>query len=154
VFRIAGILVALCAGLFLAARFPISHQCATAVRLSAHNVDSGLNYATIQEAINATQTVDGNTITVDAGTYYEHVIVDKRLKLVGAGQGLTIVDGNGTGSVISVSASDSRVSGFTVQNGLWGVCLDHVQDASVDNNIVLSCSSFGGRGINVWGSSD
>ena len=153
-FRMARILIALCAGLFLAARFPISYPYATAVQLPVHNIDSGLDYATIQEAINATQTVDGNTITVDAGTYYEHVAVNKRLKLVGAGQDLTIVDGNGTGSVISVSVGNSRISGFTVQNGLWGVDLDHIQNASVDNNTVLSCFSSGGRGIFVWGSLD
>jgi parallel beta-helix repeat protein len=150
----ARVLVALCAGLFLAARFPISYSYAASVQLRVHNIDSKLDYATIQEAINATQTVDGNTIVVDAGTYYEHVIVNKRLKLVGAGQGLTIVNGNGTGTVISVSVDDSRISGFTVQNGLWGVNLNHVQNASVENNTVLNCSISGGRGIFVWGSLD
>ena len=153
-FGMGGILIALCAGLFLVGRFPISYPCATAVQLPVHNIDSGLDYATIQEAINATQTVDGNTVTVDAGTYYEHVAVNKRLKLVGASRDLTIVDGNGTGSVISVGVGGSRISGFTVQNGLWGVNLDHIQNASVDNSTVLSCSSSGGRGIFVWGSSD
>ena len=32
--------------------------------LTVHNVDTGLDYATIQEAINAPETLDGHTILV------------------------------------------------------------------------------------------
>jgi parallel beta-helix repeat protein len=151
VLRMAMVLAVLCA-VVLAVRVPVSYSYAASVQLRVHNIDSKLDYSSIQEAINATQTVDGNTIVVDSGTYFEHVIMNKRLKLVGAGQGLTIVDGNGTGTVISVNVDNSRISGFTLQNGLWGVNLNHVQNATVENNTVLNCSISGGRGIFVWGS--
>ncbi|MCZ2809141.1 MAG: pectinesterase family protein, partial [Candidatus Bathyarchaeota archaeon] len=51
------------------------------------------NYATIQEAINNAN--EGDTIFVRAGTYYEHVVVDKALSLVGENKHNTIIDGSG-----------------------------------------------------------
>lgn len=81
-----------------------------------HNLDTGLNYATIQEAVDANQTVNGQRIGVDSGTYYEHVNIYKSLTLVGEERDLTIVDGNGTGSVIQISAGNVSVFNFTVRN--------------------------------------
>jgi hypothetical protein len=40
-----------------------------------HNINTGLNYCSIQAAIDAAPTVNGHTITVDAGTYNEQVKV-------------------------------------------------------------------------------
>ena len=39
------------------------------------------NYTTVQEAIDAAN--DGDTVYVFGGTYYENVIVNKRLSLIG-----------------------------------------------------------------------
>jgi hypothetical protein len=58
------------------------------VRLSSiardrvHNIDTGVNYGTIQEAIDAPETLNNHTIHVDAGTYYDTIVVDKSLNLV------------------------------------------------------------------------
>ena len=48
-----------------------------------HNVDTGEYFTTIQAAIDDSDTVDGHTIEVSAGTYFEHVIFDKNLTLKG-----------------------------------------------------------------------
>jgi len=56
---------------------------ATSSTYPVHNLDTHLNYTTIQEAIDAPETMKGDTIEVDAGTYYEHVIVDQSITLVG-----------------------------------------------------------------------
>lgn len=124
---------------------------ASALDLPVHNIDTDSDYATIQEAIDAPETSDGHTIRVDAGIYYEHVIVNKAVKLIGAGQGVTRIDGNGTGYVISLNAHRVEISDFTIQNGERGINLDHIQNASVYNNIILNCSY---RGIFVWGCSN
>jgi len=69
----------------------------------------------IQWAIdNAT---DGDTIFVEAGTYYEKVFVNKQLTIVGENRRITVIDGGGRGQVIISNASDVEIRGFTVQNG-------------------------------------
>ena len=57
-----------------------------------HNLNTSLNYTTIQDAINAPETLDGHTIFVEEGKYYEHVIVNKSLSLVGENIRTTIID--------------------------------------------------------------
>jgi len=85
-----------------------------------HNINTGLDYATIQEAIDAPETLDGHTIRVDAGTYYEHMTVDKSVSLVGESRQNTIVDGGGDGRIFEI-LSNVRISEFTIQNGHAGV---------------------------------
>jgi len=51
--------------------------------LPVANTTDGIYFATIQEAINASTTVDGEVIEVCAGTYAEHVVIDKALDIRG-----------------------------------------------------------------------
>jgi parallel beta-helix repeat protein len=81
-----------------------------------HNTSTGLNYTTIQEAIDANETLDGQTIFVDSGTYYEHVTLNKSISLVGEDSGTTILDGSMSGTVIAVWADFVTIRGFKVQN--------------------------------------
>jgi len=86
--------------------------------------DGPADFHAIQEAIDAASA--GDTIFVRAGTYYEHVIVkENRVSLSGENRSTTIVDGSGTGAVIQVStlADNVSISGFTVQNGYYGIYL-------------------------------
>ena len=84
--------------------------------LLVHNLNTGLNYTTIQEAIDANETVNGQTIRVDSGTYYENVNIYKSITLVGEDRDSTIIDGKGTGSVIQIGASNVSILNFTVRN--------------------------------------
>ena len=88
--------------------------------LPVHNLSTGLNYSSIQDAINANETLDGQTIFVDAGTYYESVVVNKSISLIGAGNGSTIIDANGTGNAVDIS-NNVTLGGFTLRNGGDGV---------------------------------
>lgn len=77
------------------------------------------NYSTIQEAINAADPDD--VIHVKGGPpYYEHVVVNKSLSLIG--EDGPIIDGSGVGTVVNVTASFVNITGFTIQNGGpdWG----------------------------------
>ena len=78
--------------------------------------DLGADFQAIQEAINAAS--DGELIYVYSGIYYEHLIVDKSLTLVGEEKLSTIIDGNETGTVIKVVAKNVAISRFTIQNSL------------------------------------
>lgn len=83
------------------------------------NLDTGLEYATIQEAIDAPETLDGHTIFVGEGTYYEHLVVNKSLSLVGENMSTTVIDGNYTGNPVAIGASHVNVTGFTVQKATY-----------------------------------
>ena len=68
--------------------------------------DGTADFTVIQEAVdNAT---DGDTIFVCSGIYYEHIIIfNKTLSLIGENRDQTIIDGNETGTVISISAANN-----------------------------------------------
>lgn len=53
--------------------------------------DGPADFHTIQEAINAAS--DGDTVLVRNGTYYEHVMINRTLQLVGENRYSTIIDG-------------------------------------------------------------
>jgi len=94
-------------------RYPLMHPWSS---LPVHNINTGLGYATIQEAINAPETLDGHTIFVGAGTYYEHIVVNKTLSIVGEIRDNTFIDASGTGTAFTVTQNDVTITGFTIQN--------------------------------------
>ena len=71
------------------------------------------NYQKIQWAIDNASA--GSTIFVSSGVYYEHLIIDKALTLKGENRE-SIIDGNGTGNVVTVTANNVSISGFAIQN--------------------------------------
>ena len=95
------------------------------------------DYPTIQEAINHADA--GDTVFVRNGTYYEHVCVNKTVSIAGQDRNTTTIDGNQTGTVVTVTADNVNISGFTVQNGEAGL------DLAGDGNTVTS-SMFSSNG--------
>jgi parallel beta-helix repeat protein len=103
------------------------------------------DYPTIQEAINHAK--DGDTIVVKAGTYHEHVTVNKTVSLLGEDKATTIIDGNGKG-VVYVNNDYVHISGFTIKNaGSRGGSYNGLHIASnsntISNNIITSNSYHG-----------
>jgi parallel beta-helix repeat protein len=98
-----------------------------------HNVNTGLNYGTIQEAIDANTTLNGHTIIVKPGIFHEHIVVRKAVILEGDGEQSTILDGDGNGTVISIRSS-AVVEGFTIQNGSIGIELDSSNNGRISND--------------------
>jgi len=116
--------------------YPLMHPWST---LPVHNINTGLGYATIQEAINAPETLDGHTIFVEAGTYYENVIVNKTVSLIGENRDTTIIDGGGTGNVVYVEATEVNIRAFTIQHGTGGV-VNWGGFAIISNNTITQCN--------------
>ncbi len=111
------------------------------------------NYTTIQSAINSAS--DGDTIYIYNGTYYEHVTINKALTLNGEYVEDIIIDGNGIGDVIVISADGVTISNVTITNSG-----SKLQDAGIEvsssNNTITRCiiKSNLGTGVNLSDSSN
>jgi len=71
------------------------------------------NYTTIHEAIAATS--PNGIIIAYPGEYHENIVLDKPLELHGSGQNTTIINGSGTGNVITVTADGVVLQDLTVR---------------------------------------
>jgi parallel beta-helix repeat protein len=114
---------------------------------SVLNANTNLTYLTMQSAINAPETSNGHTILVEAGTYNEHITVNKTLSLIGENQTTTIIDGEGTGTVLTINTDNVSVAGFTIRNGGidyppygndCGVLLDHCVGSNISHNAITN----------------
>jgi parallel beta-helix repeat protein len=106
------------------------------------------NYPTIQKAIDAAE--EGETILVKAGTYREHVVVNKALSLVGENKHDTIIDGSGIGTVVRLATNNITLSNFTIQNGELGIWFLRSSNSILTGNI----ASNNHYGIYLYSSSN
>ncbi|MHC3129289.1 MAG: right-handed parallel beta-helix repeat-containing protein [Candidatus Bathyarchaeota archaeon] len=91
------------------------------------NLNSSLGYLTIQEAINSGYTFGGHVISVKAGIYYENLVVNKSVALIGEDRKTTIIDGGNVGTAVTITGRESEwginfvtgvnMTGFTIRNG-------------------------------------
>jgi len=99
--------------------------------------DGPADFRTIQEAINAAS--PGDTIQVTDGRYYEHVVVNKTVSLIGEDKNTTIIDGRSVGTVVSIVTSNVVIRNFTILNsakdsGFFGVAIYYENNATIENN--------------------
>jgi len=110
-----------------------------------HNVDTGEDFYTIQDAIDDSNTTTGHTITVARGTYNENVNVTKRLTIrsTSGNPADTIVNAtNSSAHVFNVTADWVNITGFTVENAtadyMAGIHLDSVQHCHISSNHAIN----------------
>jgi parallel beta-helix repeat protein len=97
------------------------------------------DFDNIQEAVNNASS--GDTVFVHIGTYYEHVVINKTITLVGEDNNFTIIDGYETDNVIYIRANNVTVKSFTVRkSGMYpysGIFIDHSTGNVIINNKVI-----------------
>ena len=106
-----------------------------------HNLNTGLNYTTIQEAINANETINKHTILVEAGSYDERITINKSISLIGQNRTDTLLNTKEYfwGTSINVTCDDAEVADFsfplTFLTKIWvGPC----SNVTIRNNIIRS----------------
>jgi parallel beta-helix repeat protein len=124
---------------------------------TVHNINTTFNYDTIQTAIDAQETMARHKIIVDQGVYLENVVVNKAIMLIGSDKYSTVIDGNGTGIVVSITQDNVSLTGFTIKGGGSvngvdaGVSLENTKNCSILNNIVRDNNFFGITILNSQG---
>jgi len=95
------------------------------------------DYSTIQAAIDAAH--KGDIIQVSNGTYYENVIINQEIKLIGENKTTTIIDCQQYGDVIRVDVDSVTITGFTIRNGDNGIrVLSTIGSVNITDNIIAN----------------
>jgi len=112
------------------------------------------DYPTIQEAIDNAYIHSKDTIFVHKRTYYENIIVYKSVSLLGEDRDLTIIDGGGNRSVISVAASNVTIKGFTIRNSGSAYSDSGIYISSSGNNVSNNTITNNTRGVRLYSCSN
>ncbi len=112
------------------------------------------NYSKIQDAINAAK--DGDIIFVydDSSPYYENLIINKSISLIGENKETTIIDGNKEGDVVKILSDEVKISGFTIRNSKEeyesaGIVIYNADNIIIEDNII---TGNGDQGIRIYSS--
>lgn len=133
------------------------------------------NYTIIQKAVNNAS--DGDTIYVYSGFFYENIVINKSIALIGEKKHTTIIDGGIKDTVIEIISDEVTITGFTIQssslvfpkaginissssviitdnlihNNYYGITLFHASNSTISDNII---SDDDHCGIYMSGSKD
>jgi YVTN family beta-propeller protein len=120
---------------------------------------SGSDSSNCQSLATACQTIahalnlatNGNTINIAPGAYHELLTIGKQVILIGAGVGQTILDGQKSGTVLTLNSAVS-LSGVSVQNGAGtgvggGILLQPGSSLNLTNVAVTGSTATDGGGI-------
>lgn len=96
------------------------------------------DYQTIQEAINSANT--GDTVFVKKGIYFENLVVNKTILLIGEEKETTVINGNKTEDAIYITAHGVVISNFTIRSARYGIFLDGSAGNTISSNVITSNS--------------
>lgn len=105
------------------------------------------NFNSVASAVTAA--VANDTIQVAAGIYTQKVVLNKALNLVGVGATETTLNGGNSGKVVTITASNVKLSGFTITGSGatpladFGVYLQGVSGCVVENCTVSDNNGVG-----------
>ena len=98
------------------------------------------NFSSIQEAINDAE--NGSTIYVPSDVYYERIVINKTISLIGENVSTTIIDGSNGGTIVNIIVDNVTIAGFTIQNSGWGwykngICVYRSDNCEIKSNFLL-----------------
>ncbi len=92
------------------------------------------HFDNIQDGVDAVNT--SGTVNIYRGTYYENVIIERSMTLIGENEKTTFIDGDSAGSVLSILNSIVSISGLKVQNS--GSGLNHAGIYVESSKVILT----------------
>ena len=101
--------------------------------------DAPADFHTIQEAINTAY--DKDTIFVNNGTYYENVVVNKTVALIGETMDITFIHGSHV--AISIISDNVRLSGFTIRDSSHAINISSAKNVTISNNLIANLTYDG-----------
>jgi nitrous oxidase accessory protein len=113
------------------------------------------NYTRIQDAIDNTS--DGDSIFVFHGIYYENVVINITINLIGENRNTTIIDGKKNSHVIVLGADNIKISDFTIRNcstfphEYTPEILVFSSNNTISNNVILTDEDALNYGITIVG---
>jgi len=113
------------------------------------------NYSKIQDAIDNAS--DGDTIFVFHGIYYENVVINITINLIGENRNTTIIDGKKNSHVLVLGADNIKISNFTIQNcstfphDYTPEILIFSSNNTISNNVILTDEDALNYGITIVG---
>ena len=87
----------------------------------------------IQDGINAVN--EHGSVFVYNGTYYENILINKSINLIGENKNSTVLNSTKKWDVVKILANSVNISGFTIENGENGIKLNSNNNDIIDNNI-------------------
>jgi len=104
--------------------------------LLAKTITVPTDFSTIQEAID--DAVSGDLIQVKprAENYEENIILKEGITLEGVETARTILDGRGSGVVITAS-NNTTIRKLTITGGITGIAVTGISNISISNNIIV-----------------
>jgi len=111
--------------------------------------DNDANFKNIQDAVDVCE--DGDHIFVMPGIYYEDIIISNSISLIGTGNNSTLLIGSEKSpSTITIDAEDTKLIGFNIRNGTYGITVKADRVVIEDNyfsdmhiGIIFAYSQFG-----------
>jgi len=114
--------------------------CEGAGEILVVQLDNDDNYSSIQDAVNAAAVND--TVFVKSGFYFETIVIDKSILLVGEDKNDTIISNNYSGFyAVFIKNSNVNLSGFTIKNSTVGIFLegnDSIENVKIFDNILTN----------------
>jgi parallel beta-helix repeat protein len=103
------------------------------------------NFSKIQDAIDNASS--GDTVFVYENTYYENIVIDVSINLIGEDKENTMLNENNNDITITITADWVNLSGFTIKNNGnneddAGIKI-HSNYTNISNNIIKDCDTLG-----------